>query len=415
MSKKCMVLGGCGAVGSHAVRTLAAVDEFSEIIIGDIDINKAKKLEKEIDSDKLSVRKIDALDPSSIKDNIKDCDVILNTTGPFYKFVPIILNAVIESGINYVDICDDFDVTLKILGWDQRAKDNNVSALIGMGSSPGVTNVLARFCADELLDSIESIDIYHAHGGEPEEGPGVVAHRFHSMLLEIPMYLDGELKYVKYFEEDGIALQEEVEFYKLKGKHRVYPYPHPEQVTVPKYIGGVKRVTNKGTVLPKEYYDLTREIVRLGMVEEKPINVPDMNRNSVQVKPYDFAIAYVINQRGKILEKVNFGEQRGCVKVVIKGLKKKKEQTFVFQMASEGGQAMGEGTGIPAAFGAILMNQGKIKQKGVFPPEGGVKPLDFIGQMQKFLKLRKVGDEKEGSPLIIESINAEGEVKRLTF
>ncbi|MHA1248612.1 MAG: saccharopine dehydrogenase family protein, partial [Candidatus Helarchaeota archaeon] len=263
---------------------------------------------------------------------------------------------------------------------------------------------------DQLLDTVESIDIYHAHGGEPEEGPGVVAHRIHAMLLDIPMFLDGELKYVKYFEDDGIALQEDVEFYKLEGIHRVYPYPHPEQVTLPRYIKGVKRVTNKGTVLPKEYYDLTREIVRLGITSEEPINV-----KGAMVKPIDFAIAFIINQRDKILQQVNFGEQRGCVKIVVKGQKKKKEQTYVFQMASSGGQAMGEGTGIPAAFGAVLMQQGKIKEKGIFPPEGGVNPLDFLSQMQKFLKLKKVGDEKEGSPLIIESIDANGNKKRLTL
>ncbi|MBD3227923.1 MAG: NAD(P)H-binding protein [Candidatus Lokiarchaeota archaeon] len=410
-----IVLGGCGAVGQHAVKTLVAIDEFSEVIIGDIDIEKAKKLKKEINHESLRVKKVDALDQEDIKKAINDCDLVLNCTGPFYKFVPIILKTVIETGINYVDICDDYDVTKKILDWDDKAKNANVSALIGMGSSPGVTNVLGKFCSDQLLDKVESIDIYHAHGGEPTEGPGVVYHRFHSMLLDIPMFLNGELQFVKYFEEDGKALQEEVEFYKLKGKHRVYPYPHPEQITIPRYIKDIKRVTNKGTVLPKEYYNLTRNIVKIGMVEEDPIIVPDINRNKAEIKPIDFAISYVINQRDKILEEVKFGEQRGCVKVVIKGIKKNKKHTYIFQMASEGGQSMGEGTGIPAAFGAILMNQGKIKQKGVFPPEGGVKPLDFIDQMQKFLKLGKVGDEKAGSPLIIDSIDEIGVSKRITF
>ncbi len=407
---KVIVLGGCGAVGTHSVKTLASLDDFSEIVIGDINVEKANKIIKSIGSDKVSAVKVDALNKNDIINAIKDSDVVLNCIGPFYKFVPVILDAVIDTGINYVDICDDVDVTLKILEWDQRAKDAGISALIGMGSSPGVTNLLAKFCADQLLDTVESIDIYHAHGGEPEEGPGVVAHRIHAMLLDIPMFLDGELKYVKYFEDDGIALQEDVEFYKLEGIHRVYPYPHPEQVTLPRYIKGVKRVTNKGTVLPKEYYDLTREIVRLGITSEEPINV-----KGAMVKPIDFAIAFIINQRDKILQQVNFGEQRGCVKIVVKGQKKKKEQTYVFQMASSGGQAMGEGTGIPAAFGAVLMQQGKIKEKGIFPPEGGVNPLDFLSQMQKFLKLKKVGDEKEGSPLIIESIDANGNKKRLTL
>jgi saccharopine dehydrogenase (NAD+, L-lysine-forming) len=407
MSKIC-VLGGCGAVGSFSVRTLANFEEFSEIIIGDINIKQAKKLASEIGSDKILTEKVDALDPSSIKNVIKGSDVVLNCTGPFYKFVPIILRTVIDVGIDYVDICDDVDVTIDILKLDDQAKQANISALIGMGSSPGVTNLLAKLAADQLLDEIESVDIYHAHGGEPIEGAGVIAHRIHAMTIDIPMFLDGELKSVKFFEEDGIALQEEVGFH-LIGTHKVYPYPHPEQITIPKYIKELKRVTNKGTVLPEKYYNLIKEIVKLGIIGEEPINVMGQ-----KVKPIDFAMAYIIEQREKILKETNFGEQRGALKIVTKGKRKGKSHQYIFSMASMS-QAMGEGTGIPAALGAILMNQGKITEKGVFPPEGGVNPLDFLKITQKAVNLGEIGEDKESSPFIVESIDFEGKVNKITI
>jgi saccharopine dehydrogenase (NAD+, L-lysine forming) len=72
------------------------------------------------------------------------------------------------------------------------------------------------------------------------------------------MFLDGELKYVKYFREDGIALRESFDF-PILGEVPLYPYPHPEQVTLPRYIK-TNRVTNKGSVLPNEYYNLTRDL-----------------------------------------------------------------------------------------------------------------------------------------------------------
>jgi saccharopine dehydrogenase (NAD+, L-lysine-forming) len=72
---------------------------------------------------------------------------------------------------------------------------------------------------------------------------------------------------------------------------------------------------------------------------------------------------------------------------------------------------MGEGTGIPAALGTILMHRGKITKKGVLPPEGCVTPLDFLGLMQEHLKLDNMtGGE---SPLIIEAIDKDGNVERL--
>ena len=166
---KVTVLGGCGAVGSVATGTLASSGVFSEITVADINIEKAGKLVKALGGNSISAVEFDAENPESIKKVIAGSSVVLNCVGPFYKFGPIIMKAVIESKINYVDVCDDFDATEKLLGMDEDAKRAGISALIGMGSSPGVANVLVRFCADSLLDQVEAVDIYHALGGEAEE------------------------------------------------------------------------------------------------------------------------------------------------------------------------------------------------------------------------------------------------------
>ena len=103
---------------------------------------------------------MDAENPQSIKSAIQGCDLVVNCIGPFYKTVKTILQTVIESKINYVDVCDDVDVTLEILDMDAAAKKSGITALIGMGSSPGATNILAKFAADNLLDETEAVDIF---------------------------------------------------------------------------------------------------------------------------------------------------------------------------------------------------------------------------------------------------------------
>ena len=313
------------------------------------------------------------------------------------------MKAVIESKIDYIDICDDYDATQLLLKMDKAAKKANITALTGMGSSPGVANVLFRLCADHMLDEVESIDILHAHGGEPVEGAAVVAHRIHSMTSPIPMYIDGKFTTADYFGERGKALEAVYDFHKV-GTYRCYPYPHPETITLPNYIK-CKRVTNLGCVIPPEYYSMIQDIARLGIIDEEPIIV-----NGQEVVPLDFAIAYILEKREGILKKMNFGEQRGCLKIVLKGIEDGKPHQYDFSMASVG-QSMGEGTGIPAALGAVLMKRGKITEKGVLPPEACVNPMDFLGIMQKHLKLDKVsgGD----SPLIIESISEDGKIERL--
>ncbi|TFG08051.1 saccharopine dehydrogenase [Candidatus Thorarchaeota archaeon] len=398
-----VVIGGCGIVGSVAVRTLASFDDFDEIIIADINEEGARERAAEIGADTCSALVVDAGVPDSIKNAVEGADVVLNCCGPFYKYGPIVLKAVIEAGIDYVDVCDDFDATKKLLQMNVIAEEAGVTALTGMGSSPGVANLLAKFCADHMLDEVDSIDILHAHGGEPNEGPAVVAHRIHSMLADIPMYLDGRFTTVRYFEESGHALEEDVDFHCV-GTYRCYPYPHPETITLPNYID-CQRVTNLGCVIPTEYYDLIRGIVKLGVVEEEPINV-----RGQEVVPRDFTIAYIISRRDEILEEVGFGTQRGCLKITMKGTAEGKPHQFDFSLASEG-QSMGEGTGIPAAIGALLMQRGKVSGRGVLPPEACINPLEFLGLMQEYLKLDDVTGE--GSPLIIESIDHEGNTKRI--
>lgn len=398
-----VVLGGCGVVGTVAVKTLVASGEFSEIVIGDINLEKANECISEIGSSCLSSFQVDASNPSAIKEAIKGADIVLNCCGPFYKLGPIVLKAVIESGINYVDVCDDYDATKLLLEMSDKAKKAGITALTGMGSSPGVANLLVKFCANLMLDEVDSIDILHAHGGEPTEGPAVVAHRIHSMTSPIPMYLDGKFTTVDYFGESGKALEQDIEFHCV-GTYRCYPYPHPETITLPKYIK-CKRVTNLGCVIPPEYYAMIQDLARIGIVGEEPIKVGDQ-----MVVPRDFTIAFIIKERERILKETKFGEQRGCLKITMKGIEDGAQKQYDFSMASIG-QSMGEGTGIPAALGAILMHRGKITEKGVLPPEACVNPLDFLGLMQEHLKLEKMtGGE---SPLIIEVIDKDGKIERL--
>jgi saccharopine dehydrogenase (NAD+, L-lysine-forming) len=404
-SGKVIVLGGCGAVGSVAVKTLAAQDVFSKILIGDMNMARAREIIAESKSKTVSAVKVNAEDPASIKRAIKGCDIVLNCVGPFYKSVKTVLGAVLESGINYVDICDDVDVTMDILKKNASAKKAGISAVIGMGASPGVTNLFAKFVSDTLLDETDSIDIFHTHGGEPIEGPGVIGHRFHCMTIDIPMFLDGKLQYVKYFGEDGIALRQSFDF-PIVGNVPLYPYPHPEQVTLPHYIN-VKQVTNKGSVLPIEYYELTGTVCKAGLANKEPLNV-----KGKPVVPYDFAIAYIIRERDRILKRTKFGTQRGAMAVVVKGKKGGEHQEYRVQMASEGA-ALGEGTGEPAAMGVLLMQEGKIAAKGVLPPEGCINPNDFLDLRSRLKPVKTKGKKKVVTLLYAERVDAKGNVTRI--
>ncbi|MGC8943860.1 MAG: saccharopine dehydrogenase family protein [Caldisericia bacterium] len=388
--KKIVVLGGCGTVGRVATKTLLSFGNF-EITVADKERDIFEKTFEGF-TNLIKFYEFDAENSESIKDAIKNSDVVLNTVGPYYKYGPKILKEAIELNKDYVDVCDDFDATKEDLSLNEIAKNKNISCLIGMGSSPGFANVLVKLADDFLFDQIESIDIYHAHGGEEHEGPAVVKHRIHSMLIEIPVFIDGEYKSVKLFEESGKSLEEEEEFCGL-GKYLVYAYPHPETITLPKYIKNVKRVTNLGLVLPPQYAELIKNVVRTGIVEEEPIDF--MNQ---KISPLDFSVNYILHKRKEFIEKFGPKEPVGCLKIKIKGFKNGEPLEYDFSMFSKG-KGMGEGTGIPAAIGTYLILEGLIKEKGVFPPEGGVNPKDAL---KVLIKLVGKGEE---IPILIEKVD----------
>jgi len=148
----------------------------------------------------------------------------------------------------------------------------------------------------------------------------------------------------------------------------------------------------------------------LGLASKEPPNV-----KGVTVTPYDFAMAYIIKQRDKILKETNFGKQRGCLSVVVKGKKSGKYREYRFHLASRS-EALGEGTGIPAAMGVLLMQMGKIKTKSVLPPEGCVNPNDLLELVPKVMKLdsKKEGGESFGG-IIVQEIDENGKITKINI
>lgn len=122
----------------------------------------------------------------------------------------------------------------------------------------------------------------------------------------------------------------------------------------------------------------------------------------------EFAVSFALSQRESLLEEAGLTEPMGCLKIVVVGKKEGEKNTHIFSMSSRG-QGMGEGTGIPAALGAMLIGTGKIEAKGVFPPEVSVNPLDLLELAQKQVK---IGD-KRGLPIAIQQIDKEEKLRHL--
>jgi saccharopine dehydrogenase (NAD+, L-lysine-forming) len=371
---KVVVFGGSGVIGSYAVKYLSQMDVFSKIIIADLNEEKAEKLCKT--SKKIIFKKTDATNEKNINNVLKEADVAVNCVGPFYKFAPKILENVIKSRVNYVDVCDDYDATQKLLdNYNQKAMDSGVTCIVGLGASPGLTNIIAAFAASQLTE-VENITVYVTRSIDEEAGGAIPYHMIHCWLGKIPIYKNGKIQRARGL-FDG---EEYVKFPEPFGQSAVYYFGHPETITLPRYIKGVKNVCCKGSFFPADFRKTLLQIEEMGLLSEKPIVV-----NGNKIKPIDFTANYLELLRQKTIEKNKEFPSGGSVMVEVSG--KVNGQPKIIRYS--GTSHMKQGTAIPAAIGAKMIAEGKIKKPGVNAPEGAINPAEFV---MHFLKLEGFGD-----------------------
>lgn len=350
---KIIVLGGAGDMGSRAVKDLAQRPEVSEVTIADINKSQADKLAREL-GDKVKAVYIDATRPDTLVEAMKGKDVAASALGPFYRFEKPAVEAALTAGVDYVSICDDYDAVESILPLDEKAKKLGLRVLTGMGWTPGISNILALKGANEL-DEVEEINISWAGSSVDASGLAVVLHTIHIFTGEVISFQGG--KKVKIPAGSG---KEKVEFIDPIGVVDMYHLGHPEPVTLPLYIPGVKTVTLKGGLKESFLNTLAIMVSRLGIT-----NTPKKKQ----------ALGGLLKKFLPLFEKVaKPAVPISGIRVDIKGTLQGKRQHLVYQAADN----MNKLTGVPLAIGAIMLGKGEIQRTGVFAPEAAVDPDAFI-------------------------------------
>ncbi len=116
---------------------------------------------------------VDARDMGAVKALIQKvkADVVVNACDP--RMNEPIFNAAFEAQCNYIDMAmnlsephasNPYEEVGSPLGADQLAadqawRDRGLLALVGMGVEPGLSDVFARYAADNLFDTIDEIGV----------------------------------------------------------------------------------------------------------------------------------------------------------------------------------------------------------------------------------------------------------------
>ena len=369
-----LALGGSGGMGRFAVSTSMHFENVSEIIVADINADSAVTFANSM-NEKVSGIGLDVTDIDGLKKQMEKVDVVINTVGPFYKFGPPILEAAIDVGCHYLDINDDWEPTVEMLKLHKKAEDNSTTAILGMGASPGLTNMLGAAAIHEL-DTVETLYTgWTMDGAAPEEESsqsGVNAAMIHAvqqMTGKVRIQDNGEPKMVKPLKEIEVDLPGFTKF-----KPRIFG--HPEAITFPHHFNTIKNSINlahgsgfgllkwimRGVdwkiISVEKAASIVQSLssnIRKNLEEEGIENGIDISNSNSEDPPPLYAVA-IGNKEG---------EQAAC--------------TATFK--SSGLISMGEATGIPLACGLKLLVDGKILKKGVFAPEGAINPYDFFKEL----------------------------------
>ncbi len=342
-------------MGRFGVRDLASKDAVEELLIADYDLPAAEALADELGPKCRAVR-VDANDHAGMVETVRGFDVAMGTIGPFYKYEKKVASACIDAGVNYVSICDDYDAAAEFMDLDEAAKAAGVTALTGVGWTPGITSVFARLGADRL-DEVDEIATSWACDPADTAGKAVTLHYIHAVTGMIPSFIDGRLQNIP----AGSGL-ERLRFPDTVGEVNVFHAGHPEPVTIPRFIEA-RTVTLKGGMTDAFLVALANLFVKLRLT--------DTERKKDLIGGIFNALLPYLESLGKPPVTCS------ACRTDITGRKDGKWTHLAYGAAAH----MDMLTCLPTSIAVQMVGEGKISGQGAFAPEGCIEPKEFLARL----------------------------------
>lgn len=390
---RALVLGASGQIGAMSVKDLV---EFykADVMATSRDEGRVKKAVNDlrVDKNKVTTGRVDAHDKDAVIKAIKDhkADVVLNAA--WYQTNLNVMDACLKGGAHYTDLGGFFDTTLKQLELGKKFGDAGLKATVGLGSTPGITN-LAGACGASRLDTVDSIDITCSWGNTlPVKEAGWPGYSIRTVIDEFSqepiIWKNG--KYAKMPVLSGEVL---VNMQEPIGKVKAYLVKHSEPATMGKYISNKPRNVAFRIGFPEVDLQTFKTLKALGFGDEKPLKV-----GNIEVSPLDFLT--VMYQRGisesrgapSPKEEYEYDAFRIDVKGEKDGLPAEDTLFITTWNDPQTGLSSARDTSVPPSIACAWMVQGKIKRDGVFPLEGATE--DFEGFFRELGK-RKIRVEEQ--------------------
>lgn len=370
-----IVIVGAGGVGNVVVHKCAQdIETFGEIWLVSRTLEKCDAIAadvKESTGVEIHTAELDADDVEATTKFLKEVQpfALLNIALPYQDLT--LMDACLNAGVHYLDTAnyepqDDPHFEYK-WQWDyqERFEKAGLTAILGSGFDPGVTNVFCAYALKHWFDEIKTVDILDANAGD-HGLPFATNFNPEINIREITAngryWEKGEWK-----EIPALSVNQEYEFPDpAVGKKQIYLLYHEELESLAKNLPGLERIRFWMTFSEK-YITHLRVLENIGMTSIDPINF-----EGNEIIPLQFL--------KKILpDPASLGpltKGKTCIGCLITGrLKESGEMAtkFIFNVCDHQAcfkevksQAISYTAGVPAMIGARQLMSGAWLRPGVW-------------------------------------------------
>ena len=373
-----IVLGGAGAMGRVTVRTLTEYADIDQITIADYSEERAREVASALNSSKVVVQQIDVNDSERLIRLIRGADVVLSAVEYVYN-LPV-LRACIAEKVHYADLGGLFHMTRTLLALHDEVEAAGITAILGMGGTPGITNLLARAAVDKL-ERVDTIRVQLGCGDEtPSTAPLVAPYSIRTILDEFTkppqVFQDGQ-----WYAQKPLTGQEEIIFPLPVGRATAIYSLHSECASFPVSFRdkGIRHVSFK-IAFPRDFLTKLKFLVDIGFGSDEPIAVRggNVSPRDVLAKLLEMVpVEEVEPQDCDVLRIVASGEAAGQPVEIT-------NQVVVLPYRRWGIGAGALDTGTPLAIAGHMLATGEITRRGVFGPEMCVPTQSFFDELARY-------------------------------
>ena len=405
MSKVLVI--GCGGVASVAIQKCCQVSEvFTDLCIASRTKSKCDRLAAELagkTATRITTAQVDADDVQQVVDLIRSYgpDLVMNIALPYQDLT--IMEACLTCGVHYLDTANYepedtndpawravYEARCKEAGFSayfdyswqwaykKRFAEAGLTALLGCGFDPGVTQAYCAYAKKHEFDAVDTIDILDCNGGD-HGYPFATNFNPEVNLREVSApgsyWEDGH-----WIEVEPMSIHREYDFDQV-GRKDMYLLHHEEIESLAKNLPEVRRIRFFMT-FGQSYLTHMKCLENVGMLSTEPVEF-----EGHKIVPIQFLKA-LLPDPASLGPRTKGKTNIGCI---FTGKKDGKDKTYyIYNICDHqacyrevGSQAISYTTGVPAMCAALLLLQGTWRKPGVYTVEE-LDPDPFLEALDRY-------------------------------